>query len=119
MTGPGTRQKLTGAKIWTNDVELELQAKAVADIYANNLVTEVCEACASGQAYITDANDSDFLHLKIPHVIVLCVLDCSATDGRHNCIWENYYSYTDVKNALILPLTRKAWNTKLHKTGKN
>ena len=42
MTGPGTRQKRTGEKIWTNDAELELQAQAVADIYAN-LQTELID----------------------------------------------------------------------------
>ena len=42
MTGPGTHQKRTGAKIWTNDAELELQAQAVADIYAN-LQTELID----------------------------------------------------------------------------
>ena len=42
MTGPGKRKKRTGAKIWTNDAELELQAQAVADIYAN-LQTELVD----------------------------------------------------------------------------
>ena len=42
MTGPGKRKKRTGAKIWTNDAELELQAQAVADIYAN-LQTELID----------------------------------------------------------------------------